>query len=250
MNESRRRSEANPEEFYEAFWRSPRWGGVEPNREERSRLSSITAMLDGCDLGPRPQILDLGCGRGWLTRALSAYGDVIGSDVVAASVDRARELFPDLRFEQTDIRGLIDSRGPGSFDVVVSSEVLEHVKGEEKHAFVRGIHQLLRPGGCAIVTTPRGELWDRWRSSRDWKQPVEEWISEDELDRMATSIGFHVERRTRAHVYGITPLARLFASRPFRFMARLAPALERMNYRWRIYQVILLRRSRQGADTI
>jgi cyclopropane fatty-acyl-phospholipid synthase-like methyltransferase len=247
MNESPRRAEANPEEFYEAFWRSARWGGVEPNRDEQSRLSAVTGMLDGCDLGPRPRILDLGCGRGWLTRALSAYGDVIGTDVVASSVDRARELFPDLRFEQTDIRGLIDSRGPGSFDVVVSSEVLEHVEDEEKHAFLGGIHRLLEPGGYAILTTPRGELWEHWRRSRDWKQPVEEWISEDELDRMATGIGFRVEARTRAHVYGISPMARLFLSRPFRFLTRLAPSFEGTSYPWRIYQVVLLRRSPQGA---
>jgi 2-polyprenyl-3-methyl-5-hydroxy-6-metoxy-1,4-benzoquinol methylase len=250
MNQDQPPSEANPEEFYEAFWRSPRWSSAEPNKDERSRLSAVTAVLDGCDLEPQPRILDLGCGRGWLTRALSDHGDVLGTDVVAASVDRARELFPDLRFEQTDIRGLIDSRGPGSFDVVVSSEVLEHVKGEEKHAFVRGIYQLLRPGGWAIVTTPRGELWDRWRRSRDWKQPVEEWISEDDLDRMATGIGFRIERRTRAHVYGITPVARLFASRPFRAVAQLAPALGRVDYPWRIYQVVLLRRPPQGAPAL
>lgn len=250
MNEEQGGSEADQEEFYEAFWRSPRWGGVVPNRDEQSRLSAVTLVLDGCDLGARARILDLGCGRGWLTRALSEYGDVLGTDVVAASVDRARELFPDLRFQQTDIAGLIESKGPGSFDLVVSSEVLEHVKGEEKHAFVSGIHRLLAPGGYAILTTPRGELWEQWRRSRDWKQPVEEWISEDDLDRMATGIGFRVERRTRAHVYGITPVARLFASRPFRAVARLAPALGRVDYPWRIYQVVLLRRPPQGAPAL
>ena len=40
---------------------------------------------------------------------------------------------------------------------------------------------------------------------------------------MATAAGFRIERRTRAHVYGITPLSRFFASRPFR--AAAAPAL-------------------------
>jgi len=243
-------SEADPEEFYEAFWRSPRWGGVEPNRDERSRLSAVTAMLDACDPGPRPRILDLGCGRGWLTRALSRYGEVVGTDVVAASVQRARELHPDLTFEQTDLQGLLDSPGEESFDLVVSSEVLEHIKNTEKHDFLHGIHQLLRPGGYAIVTTPRGELWDQWQRSRDWTQPVEEWISEAALDRMATNVGFSVERRARAHVYGITPMSRLLVSRTFRFMAQRAPLLGTLTHPWRIYQVILLRRSRQGADTI
>jgi 2-polyprenyl-3-methyl-5-hydroxy-6-metoxy-1,4-benzoquinol methylase len=152
---SRHHREDEPEEFYESFWRSARWGGVEPNEDERSRLCAVVELLEACPLGERPQIPDLGCGRGWLTRALSAYGDVLGTDVAAASVARARDLFLDLRFEQTDIAGLAESRGTESFDLVVSSEVLEHVEGAEKREFLAGIHRLLRPGGYAILTTPR-----------------------------------------------------------------------------------------------
>jgi 2-polyprenyl-3-methyl-5-hydroxy-6-metoxy-1,4-benzoquinol methylase len=169
---NRHRREDEPEGFYESFWRSARWGGMEPNPDERSRLSAITELLGDSHLGDRPRILDLGCGRGWLTQALSVYGDVLGADVVAASVARARELFPGLRFEEIDIAGLAESQGTESFDLVVSSEVLEHVKGDEKREFVRGIHQLLRPGGYAIVTTPRGELWPAWQRSRDWRADV------------------------------------------------------------------------------
>jgi len=243
------RSAAIPEQFYESFWRSSRWGGVEPNEDERSRLSAIIDLFTDGDLGERPRILDLGCGRGWLTRALSEYGDVIGTDVVAASVHRARELYPDLSFEQTDLQGLTASRGAESFDLVVSSEVLEHVKNAEKHEFIRGIHQLLRPGGYAIVTTPRGELWDQWREALDWTQPVEEWISEAALDRLAVSVGFSVERRTRAHVYGITRFTRLLTSRAYRAIAQRAGLLGTLSYPWRIYQVVLLRRPGNGGAT-
>jgi 2-polyprenyl-3-methyl-5-hydroxy-6-metoxy-1,4-benzoquinol methylase len=233
----------DPEPFYQSFWRSLRWGAPEPNEDERSRLLAIEDLLSRCDLGERPRILDLGCGRGWLTRALAARGEVLGADVTAAAVERARELFPGLRFEQADVEGLLASHGEASFDLVVSSEVLEHVADGDKPAFLRGVLRLLRPGGHAVLTTPRGELWPAWRASRDWRQPVEAWVSEKELDRLAAAAGFNVVQRTRAHVYGITPASRVLASRPFRSLASALPVLERLSVPFRIYQVVLLRRS-------
>jgi SAM-dependent methyltransferase len=234
--------EEDREQVYRSLWRSPHWGTAEPNDDERSRLTAITTVLTGCDLGDRPRILDLGCGRGWLSHALARHGDVLGIDVVAASVERARELFPDLTFEQLDTRRLLDSRGPGSFDLVVSSEVIEHVEDADKPAFVSDIYELLRPGGYAIITTPRGELRAAWQRRSDWQQPTEEWVTEPDLDRLAAGVGFAVEQRARAHVYPITPLGRVFASRVFRMLTRILPVLARLTFRWRIYQVVLLRR--------
>jgi 2-polyprenyl-3-methyl-5-hydroxy-6-metoxy-1,4-benzoquinol methylase len=243
------RSERDAEEFYRSSWRSRRWGSTEPNDDERSRLSAIMGLLEACDLPERPQILDLGCGRGWLTRALAYHGDVVGTDLVAAAIDRARELHPDLSFEHVDLDGLVRSRGEAAFDLVVSSEVLEHVKDAEKVPFLEGIRRLLKPRGCAILTTPRGELWEQWMKGRDWQQPVEEWVTEHDLDRMATGVGFVVEQRTRAHVYGITPLGRLFVSRPFRLVLRWLPFLEGLTHGSRIYQVVRLRHPGVGGET-
>jgi 2-polyprenyl-3-methyl-5-hydroxy-6-metoxy-1,4-benzoquinol methylase len=234
----------DPENFYRSLWASGSWGAAEPNDDETSRLAEIVDLLESCDLVETPRILDLGCGRGWLSHTLSEYGDVLGTDIVAASVERARELFPTLSFEQTDLRGLQETHGRESFDLVVSSEVLEHVEADEKRDFLQAIKQLLRPGGYAIITTPRGELERLWEESSDWQQPVEDWISETELDTLAVSVGFRVERRTRAHVYGITPLSRVLASRYFRLVTRILPVLERLTYASRIYQVVLLRRPR------
>jgi 2-polyprenyl-3-methyl-5-hydroxy-6-metoxy-1,4-benzoquinol methylase len=233
----------DPEPFYESFWRSTRWGAAEPNEDERSRLRAIEDLLSGCDLGDRPRILDLGCGRGWLSRALAERGEVLGTDVTAAAVERARELFPGLRFERASVEELLVSQGQGAFDLVVSSEVLEHVADGDKPAFLRGVQRLLRPGGHAVLTTPRGELWPAWRKSREWKQPIEAWVSESELDRLAAAAGFDVVQRTRAHVYGITPASRVLASRAFRALASALPVLERLSVPFRIYQAVLLRRS-------
>ncbi len=42
-----------------------------------------------------------------------------------------------------------------SFDVVVSVEVLEHVRDDA--AFVRGVHRVLRSGGTFVMSTPNGD---------------------------------------------------------------------------------------------
>jgi len=47
-----RRSEEEPEVFYRALWRSPRWGAAEPNDDELSRLFAIKELLLKSTLGP------------------------------------------------------------------------------------------------------------------------------------------------------------------------------------------------------
>src|SRR5215211_1852842 len=53
-------------------------------------------------LAPRPgeRIIDLGCGTGGLTAQIAAAGaEIIGIDASEAMITRARELYPQLRFE-------------------------------------------------------------------------------------------------------------------------------------------------------
>src|SRR5215213_10843695 len=53
-------------------------------------------------LAPRPgeRIIDLGCGTGALTAQIAAAGaEIMGIDASEAMITRARELYPELRFE-------------------------------------------------------------------------------------------------------------------------------------------------------
>jgi 2-polyprenyl-3-methyl-5-hydroxy-6-metoxy-1,4-benzoquinol methylase len=85
------------------------------------------------------RILEVGCGDGWLGRYLRAHGwahytgmDVQGPADVVGDVCRWRTL------------GL----AAGSFDAVIAFEVVEHVWCFEE------FHDLLRPGGLLMLTTP------------------------------------------------------------------------------------------------
>jgi SAM-dependent methyltransferase len=72
-----------------------------------------------------PEVLDLGCGHGWLAALLASRGArVVGVDGSAELVARARAEHPLLRFEVGDLTDGLPPGLPGPYDAVVSHMVL------------------------------------------------------------------------------------------------------------------------------
>lgn len=103
--------------------------------------------------GRRRMAADIGCGTGGLLSRLEADFDAIGFESAeaarAACADRGLEvgtcfLPDDLPLE------------PGSVDVAVMSDVLEHL--EHDGASVRAVRDRLRPGGIVVCTVP-AHMW-------------------------------------------------------------------------------------------
>lgn len=182
------------EAFYADFWATtPHYTSRFPNGEEAARAGVILQYLSGLaeqrqwDKRP-PRLLDAGCGRGWLTNLLSLYGAAEGCEPVAGAVRTARTLFPHLTFHALTAGELRQTPQFTPFDVVVSSEVIEHVPTDLQVMFLRELHDCLVPGGLAIVTTPRGELWatEGYTSG----QRMENWLREAELEHLLQEAGF------------------------------------------------------------
>lgn len=190
-------SSLSHETFYRRFWSRPGWNAETPNTDELARWRAIESLLDRLPHSPR-SILDLGCGRGWLTILLNKHGPVLGIDPLSAAVERARELFPLLEFRHASMLDLLEDAFTPQFDLIVSSEVLEHVPDPEKPQFFRQMSQLLSRDGHVVLTTPRGELWKAWSARAPERQPVEDWVTESQLDRLARAAGFRPVARCRA----------------------------------------------------
>lgn len=101
---------------------------------------------------PRPhcgELLDIGCGNGeFLLNARAAGWTVVGlePDEQAASIGQQHDLeIHCATFDSADLPS-------GRFDVITSNQVIEHV--HDPHAFVKKIHQWLKPGGTVWIGTP------------------------------------------------------------------------------------------------
>ena len=134
--------------YYDDYWRdetaSP---DFDPTTDERKRR--LAAAVRGLGGGAA---LDLGCGRGSFTEFLGSLGfDAYGVDISETAVRKAQDQFTQRQFSPLGPDGTIpfeDSR----FDVVWSSEVIEHIFDVPAH--LAEIHRVLRPGGFYILTTP------------------------------------------------------------------------------------------------
>lgn len=104
----------------------------------------------------RLRMLDYGCGTGALvTYPLALLGHtVLGSDIHAPSIEQAciRYPLPNLTFKSVSVEQLLEEGM--QFDVVICSEVLEHLANPE--AFLHCVRSLVVPQGAVIITTPNG----------------------------------------------------------------------------------------------
>lgn len=119
-----------------------------------SHRSNAFRSLDGL------KIMDVGCGGGILANALADQGaHVTAIDIGEPAIDAARSYFEN-RKQSENIPGDIEFRvspvediqAEGlKFDVVVSSEVIEHVDSVEN--FFNSLVNCVKPGGTIVLTT-------------------------------------------------------------------------------------------------
>jgi GT2 family glycosyltransferase len=218
---SRREGIMTQDEFYvDLFVNKPAWSTAEPNSDETARWSKIASFLEYVLRQARREdparvlrILDVGCGRGWLTNLATAYGTCEGIEPVAGVVEHARRMFPHIRFEAGTPESVLARTDFAPFDIVLCSEVIEHVPHPEKPSFINQLAQLLTSTGYLILTTPRGDVWEEWKRIAPPNQPVEDWVTEQQLGRLLLEGGFrhlgmeriHIEVPSLRYLPGATP---------------------------------------------
>ena len=194
--------------FYDNFWINHQTLTC----DEKCRLQFVlsnakTAINHGTDTA----IADIGCGRGWLTKALSNFGKVTGFD--QSTVEAARR-YPRLCFVECDV---LDMREAECFDLVVCSEVIEHIRRKDQPRLLLSISKILRSDGTLILTTPNHpvataavEKLGLWHEL----QPVENWLDAVALRKLLTP-HFDVQKLTTLMFFPmnlrkIGPLSRIY----------------------------------------
>jgi len=100
-------------------------------------------------------VLSLGCGNGSLLLPLASLGyRILGVDIHKPSIELARQRnpFTNAQFEVADASTFEPAEG---FDVVICSEVLEHLA--EPLRMIRTIERTMKDDGQAIITVPNGQ---------------------------------------------------------------------------------------------
>ncbi len=121
----------------------------------RRRHLDLIAFMLAVGLDKRVRMLDVGCGLGSLALGLMRTGfeHVQGVDFLDPGQIRHDALESMERYVQADLNAAgLAHFAPESFDVVVSSDVIEHI---ESPAFLlREIARVLVPGGSLFLTYP------------------------------------------------------------------------------------------------
>ncbi|KAI8974524.1 ubiquinone biosynthesis O-methyltransferase [Trametes punicea] len=136
---------------------------LEIQREENESRVDELKPLSGLD------VVDVGCGGGLLCESLARLGgrtlgiDASSSNIAIASLHAAadpalasssasdRKRKGSLTYEHTSVEELLAQRGPNSFDVVCSMEVIEHV--DNPRTFLTNCAMLVKPGGHLFLST-------------------------------------------------------------------------------------------------
>jgi SAM-dependent methyltransferase len=167
-NEDRRASQRDlVRRGYDAISRAYRddEGGANPGKPDE-RTDDYEGWVDGLAqlLRPRARVLDLGCGAGVpATRLLVERNfDVLGLDISAVQIERARQLVPGATFEQADMATW--EHESASFDAVISFYALIHVPIQDQRDLFPRIRRWLRPAGYLLAIVGA----ERWTGIEDY----------------------------------------------------------------------------------
>ncbi len=154
------------------------------NNDRRCRhriiLSSLKSIVSQQQENLR--ILELGCGLGELADKLSSFGYVTAIDLSNWAIERNRAKYPHVEFISGNI--LTYDFHASHYDVVICSEVIEHIPVEEQKTLITIAANTLKPRGFAIFTTPNKKIMSKLKIKEH--QPIENWLSVTEFQNLAS----------------------------------------------------------------
>jgi 2-polyprenyl-3-methyl-5-hydroxy-6-metoxy-1,4-benzoquinol methylase len=138
--------------------------GYVPLNERRHRAHA--KLLEAVGTGKR--VLDVGCSSGYLAQPLSERGNTIVGIELDPEAAREAERFCE-RVLVGDVETMELALEPGSFDVVLCGDLVEHLR--DPGAALARLRRFLRPGGRVVLSTPNVANWairlsllgGRWR---------------------------------------------------------------------------------------
>lgn len=177
-------------------------------REVEGTLATLERLYGP---GQRGRVLDFGCGVGRLVREFSHHFDeAVGVDISEAMLAEARANTADIRNVSFALSDDALSQVKGSFDLVHSYIVLQHIPVSRGLALIERLLEKVRPGGTAALhvslertlspareavyrikhQVPLGRQVTNVLQRRPWDMPAME-MNEYSLTRVLEAFGRH-----------------------------------------------------------
>jgi len=138
-------------------------------------------------------ILDAGCGNGSLSFRIAKKGHkVVGIDITKENINFAKKVkdskgIKNIKFIQMSLTNITFK--DELFDIVVSGEVLEHIKNDNK--VVKHFNRILKKGGQCVISVPQNP--DLWSIEDDWVGHVRMYRKK-ELRNLLEKNGFKINK--------------------------------------------------------
>lgn len=125
------------------------------------RLNWIIAHINKKDA-----LIEFGCGTGYMIALpLAKIGYTIcGIDLDKESIAFGKELFRQAGIDPNSLMALDVSEFELPLDVIIASEVLEHIPNQDMVDVLSVLRTKLKPGGQLLVTVPNGYGWFEFES--------------------------------------------------------------------------------------
>lgn len=161
-------------------------------RKMAAPRARVTEFLRLLDQEPFFRLCDLGCGGGQLLQEIAAQhprAALFGVDLAESQVVANRQAMPHATFFAMDLdqRSAVPSELLGKCDVVVASELIEHVG--DPLQLLENARTLTRPGGRLLLSTQSGPLRETERRVGHQRH-----FSVDQMRALLQQAGWNPER--------------------------------------------------------
>jgi SAM-dependent methyltransferase len=138
------------------------------------------------------RVLDLGCGYGWHCRYAAEQGavSVVGIDLSAKMLEKARSLTTDPRisYQNTAMENFDSS--PGSFDVVLSSLAIHYISDFD--GLCRKVHRILSWHGIFVFSVEH-PIFTAYGS--------QDWIYDSEGNKVHWPVDYYFDEGNRTAIF-------------------------------------------------
>lgn len=222
---------------YEAI--ANEWAGFISDFDTERRVTVLIHDLLEPPTISGKRVLEVGSGLGYFSREMSRFApaSLTAVDIAPTLVEKLAACLPQAECLVADAMDLDSTLGDREFDIVLSSEVIEHTPSP-RQAFLE-MTKHLAPGGRLILSVPNR----RWKwlllivqslGMRRGYQGFENWVGPHQLLEWAREAGLTVHKTTGIHTvpwhlsHGLTrKLDAWFGHRNYKFAVNLAVVAQR-----------------------